>query len=209
MNIVFPSPKRAWHGCNKVPDRQAVCRPDDYLIGHRRRTGSPSSTYCTNVTFLLNFHLNHNKALLDGSSLLSSEQQGGVCRFWALTASSPMRGCERPPAERHNRCRGRRCCDARPSLHIGIIIAYIPTISTQNVRPWNFGTGNNYSQICRAATERKTRLWFVILGQTIHKKYFCFKNSNILIPSVEVACGVELGRRERWQAKLKDFPHWL
>ena len=186
-----------WHGCNKVPDRQAVCRPDDYLIGHRRRAPRHILYFC---------HLpqlsSQPQCISLGGSLLSSERC--VCRFWALTAPSPMRDCERPPAETLG-----RCCDARPSLHIGIIIAYIPTISTQNVRPWNFGTGNNYSQRCRAATERKTRLWFVILGQTIHKQIFVFQNSNILIPSVDVACGGELGRRERWQAKLKDFPHWL
>ena len=124
-------------GCNKVPDRQAVWRRDDYLIGHRRwlaplplhilyqRHLSPQLSSQVHRKALLDgsrlkalldgsslkaiLDGSSLKALLDGSSLkaildgcslkaildekslVSSEQQRGVCRFWALTAPSPMR----------------------------------------------------------------------------------------------------------------------
>ena len=191
--------------CNKVPDRQAVCRPDDYLIGHRRRAPRHILYFC---------HLpqlsSQPQCISLGGSLLSSER--GVCRFWALTAPSPMRDCERPPAETLG-----RCCDARPSLHIGIIIAYIPTFPLKmwDLETWHREQLFSLMQSC-TTTEENTALIcsLFFLGQTncgLNHVCIFVQNSNILIhnPSVQVPCGAEVGRRQDWQAKQKDFPHWV
>ena len=199
-------------GCNKVPDRQAVWRRDDYLIGHRRWL-APLPLH-----ILYQRHLSpqlssqvHKKALLNGSRLVSSEQQRGVCRFWALTAPSPMRAVwetSRWEAQSLVRTedaemRGPRCI-LGSSVHI---------FQPFPLKMWRLETLAPATTILRYAQlqQRGKQGSDLKFEEKQFIKSVCFQNSNILIlnPSVEVACGAELGRREGWQAKLKDFPHWL
>ena len=143
-----------------MPDRQAVNRPDDYFIGHRRRG---SGAYCPSVNFL-NFHLKH---IGDGWQLLSSP----ACSLPLLGFDSSigeMRDCGRPPAALPQPLG--RCWDARPSLHIGIIIAYIPTFPLKMWETLELGTRNNCSQMQSCCTEDNSALIWDFLTKHFFSK---------------------------------------
>ena len=130
-----------------MPDRQAVNRPDDYFIGHRRRG---SGAYCPSVNFL-NFPLNHI-----GDGCCCYPRLRALCRFWALTAPSGRCGTVGDlPLLCHNRwdaagMRGPRCI-LGSSLHI------FQHFHSKCERPWNLAPGTTVLR-CRAAAPRITLL---------------------------------------------------
>ena len=197
MRVVFSSPKSDPGGrrrCNKVPDRQAVNRPDDYFIGHRRRG---SGAYCPSVNFL-NFPLNH---IGDGWQLLSSP----ACSLPLLGFDSSigeMRDCGRPPAALPQPLG--RCWDARPSLHIGIIIAYIPTFPLKMWETLELGTGNNCSQMQSCCTEDNSALIWDFLTKHFFSKISAknFGTHSILLLRPLMVCRWVEGRSGRRSKRI-------
>ena len=164
-------------------------------------------TYCTSVTFL-NFRLNHNASLW----VEASYPQSVVFAAFGLWRLHPRCGTVSDlPQRRWDAAvmRGPRCI-LGSSLHI--FQHFHSKCETLKL-----GTGNNYSHWCRAAPhwgKHGSHLFSLFLGQTncgLNHVCIFVQNSNILIhnPSVQVPCGAEVGRRQDWQAKQKDFPHWV